>query len=106
MKCTVKGGNPLVAMVIFHCLDPSLPDEDDVRDTSSVSSPLAINTTTATSSLMTCVCLASWSPDPDLYASMNHAVINVTIDCEYEWAMPLTEMPASASLSLLHQLLV
>ena len=86
LTCTVRGGYPLVAIVVFHCIDPELPDQVDFRDSASVSSPLTVNTTTATSALMTCVCIASWGPDSSLYASsLNHAVANVTIECKYVW---------------------
>ena len=83
LTCTVRGGKPLVAMILFHCINPQLDDEPDVRLPGSVSSPLTVNTSLANAAVMTCVCLANWGPDNNLYSANNHAVVKVTVHCKY-----------------------
>lgn len=62
MSCTVPGGKPLVSAVIFYCIDPKIEDLEDHVGVLSVTSPLVMNTTLATSQNMTCLCKANWSP--------------------------------------------
>ncbi|KAK7106684.1 uncharacterized protein [Littorina saxatilis] len=67
LNCSVHGGKPLVASVNFNCTNPYLPDQDDVTDTTSVTSMIVINATQVTSSLTRCTCYAEWATEPGLY---------------------------------------
>ncbi|KAK7497495.1 hypothetical protein BaRGS_00011337 [Batillaria attramentaria] len=67
LVCTVTGGSPLVDMVLFNCHTPHLLDQNDIRNQTSVSSSLTLNSSQATVDSLVCVCTALWAPDPQQY---------------------------------------
>ncbi|KAK7479034.1 hypothetical protein BaRGS_00029704 [Batillaria attramentaria] len=81
LTCTVTGGKPLVSKVIFSCTNPSHDDQEDNKDTTSVSSTLTIGSARPTniSWETTCTCSAEWTTQPDLYtltASVSFALLS------------------------------
>lgn len=78
LTCTVTGGKPVVTQVILNCSNPTLYDQADVVNGTSVSSSLTLDSSEQTYSQTTCQCTAIWEPDPALYsksASATFAII-------------------------------
>ena len=86
INCTVTGGQPAVSAVSFTCLDPPLPDQDDVvrRDdvtgVTSLVSSVRVRTPTADSPEIACLCFGTWQPDPELYTKVTTQLLPV--ECE------------------------
>ncbi|KAK7106340.1 hypothetical protein V1264_017606 [Littorina saxatilis] len=68
LTCTVAGGKPLVDSVHFYCTNPDLPDKEDARSASSVSSSVTVKTVAGiTDTHMTCYCNATWGTKAEYY---------------------------------------
>lgn len=75
LTCTVTGGKPLVDSVHFYCTNPDLPDKEDARSASSVSSSVTVKTIAGiTDTHMTCYCNATWGTKAEYYALASSAV--------------------------------
>ncbi|XP_070201132.1 uncharacterized protein [Littorina saxatilis] len=75
LSCTVKGGQPLVDSVHFHCTNPDLRGEDEERSELSVSSSVTVTSAAVNTMMgMTCLCNASWNVRPEYYMLTSTAV--------------------------------
>ncbi|KAK7107228.1 hypothetical protein V1264_015179 [Littorina saxatilis] len=69
LTCTVTGGKPPVASVNFYCINPYHPDQEDARNGTRVASSITVKHAAENiqMGMMTCVCNATWSLQPEYY---------------------------------------
>jgi hypothetical protein len=85
LLCTIRGGNPLVSIVNFYCLDSRSAtilfiDQPDTVGAGLVRSEVRVDTSLVTSSTVHCLCVGVWTNQTWYH---NHtADVVVTVDCE------------------------
>ena len=82
MRCTVKGGKPLVSAVDFYC--PGHRDmEPDEEGLTEVHATVTIRRLMSSDNEVTCVCSAEWKV-PEMYTAKASVTLRVTADVRRE----------------------